>query len=152
MEENKIAKIIRIIGLVSIIGGIISSLILGGIFKMQVGTYYTHEEYNWYIAIIGSIISLVDGIIFMGFSEIINLLQLNYNRQFEIINTLNNLKKKDNEKPSKIDNEKTSITDSNTGVGSYTGTENNTPHTWRCAKCNKMISELPCPYCGDNFN
>ena len=34
MEENGVAKVIRIIGWIFIIGGVISSLILGGIFTI----------------------------------------------------------------------------------------------------------------------
>lgn len=160
MTVNVTSKIIRIIGLISIIGGVISLLILGGIFTIKVGTYYTHEEYNWYIAIIGSVSSFVEGIIFLGFAEIINLLQANCDKQAEIIreikNTENSLSKTIivNNTPKQTTNgDSTSNNDTDLNNNNKLSTEtNNSTHTWRCAKCNKMISELPCPYCGDNFN
>ena len=159
MTVNVTSKIIRIIGLISIIGGVISSLILGGIFTIKVGTYYTHEEYNWYIAIIGSVSSFVEGIIFLGFAEIINLLQANCDKQAEIIreikNTENSLSKTIivNNTPKQTTNgDSTSNNDTDLNNNKLSTETNNSTHTWRCAKCNKMISELPCPYCGDNFN
>ena len=83
MEENGVAKVIRIIGWIFIIGGVISSLILGGIFTI-------YGKYKWYIAIIGSVISIVNRIIFIGFSEIINLLQTNCDKQAEFIREIKN--------------------------------------------------------------
>ena len=146
MEENGVAKVIRIIGWIFIIGGVISSLILGGIFTI-------YEKYNWYIAIIGSVISIVNGIIFIGFSEIINLLQTNCDKQAEIIreikNTENSLSKTVIVNNSLKQTTNEDLTSNNKKTIDET---KNTAHTWRCAKCNKMISELPCPYCGDNFN
>lgn len=164
MTENKCAKIIRIIGFVSIIGGIIGSLILGSVFKIEVGIYYRHEEYNWYIALIGSILSFVEGIIFIGFAEIIRLLQFNLDKQRETIKAIKNLEDDfsrgivgeaaDKDLGKRQNEVNDSINDEHTYEKIISNPRNqnkNGIHQWRCDNCKKMISELPCPYCGDNF-
>lgn len=78
MKQNKIGKTLRIIGVSIIILGIIASLIMA--MRLPIITTYgldahvVQEIYNWPLAISGSIVSFVSGVLFIGFSEIINLL------------------------------------------------------------------------------
>lgn len=79
MEENKVAKYIKIIGILIIVLGVIGSFVLGDIYAV-VETYgttftFTEETYNWPVTLIGIFSSMVSGILFIGFSEVINLLQ-----------------------------------------------------------------------------
>jgi len=76
MSENSIGRTINIIGIVTFIIGIIGSFICGIALN------------SWSIAIIGSVASFISGMCFVGFSEIISLLQRNVNKQDEIIKIL----------------------------------------------------------------
>ena len=75
-NENKISKILEIMGLVTIAVGIIGSLISG------------YSEYNIALAIIGIIGSIILGMLSIGFSEVINLLQQSVYNQAKIIRQL----------------------------------------------------------------
>ena len=63
---NKYAHTLHIIGIIIIILGVIGSLIAG-----SATGYYS---FNWTVALVGILSSVVSGIIFLGFSEIIELL------------------------------------------------------------------------------
>lgn len=67
--NNGIAKVLKIIGLIEIIGGII----LGLIFGTEQGMY--SSSINGSTFFIWSSLGFVSGMIFIGFSEIIELLQ-----------------------------------------------------------------------------
>lgn len=69
MEENMISKILKYIGIGTIIIGVIASFIVGN----------SADEIS--ITIGGIIGSVISSIIFIGFSEIINLLQQNVDNQ-----------------------------------------------------------------------
>lgn len=97
MRENKIASIFYTLGIIIIILGIIGSFILG-IFA---------AKFFLIVLIVGSISSFVSGMMFIGFGEIIDLLQRNLNKQDLIINSINNQTLQ-----SKVDSLKSSIKDS----------------------------------------
>lgn len=78
--ENKIGKTLHVIGITTIIVGIIGSLILS-----------TNLDSDFpLILIIGSIVSFISGMVFIGFGEIIALLQKNIDKQELIVKALKN--------------------------------------------------------------
>ena len=78
--ENKIGKTLHVIGIATIIVGIIGSLILS-----------TNLDSNFpLILIIGGIASFISGMVFIGFGEIIALLQKNIDKQELIVKVLKN--------------------------------------------------------------
>lgn len=91
--ENKIGKTLNIIGILTIVIGIIGSLII------NVSLY----DDTPIIFFVGGIISFVSGMVFIGFAEIISLLQKNVDKQEELAKIL---KEKDfsseNNKPKTI--------------------------------------------------
>ena len=99
MSDNTYAKIIKIVGFIIIIGGIIGSFVLGGVFEKEITyptsmySYGSYTEYNWTLAIIGAVSSFVVGLLFVGFSEIIDLLQANNDKQYEILKEIRENKK-----------------------------------------------------------
>ena len=76
MSENGVAKALRIIGGITIVVGVLASLIMGA------------EVKNAGIVIGGIVGSVISGIMFFGFSEIIDLLQQNVDQQRKIIDKL----------------------------------------------------------------
>ena len=76
MEDNGVAKVLKFIGIGIIIVGILTFLIIG------------REAESSALTISGILGSVISGIVFVGFSEIIHLLQLNYNRQSDIVKLL----------------------------------------------------------------
>lgn len=87
MERNTIAKTLRIIGVIEVICGIIVSICL----------IATDSDFlAWGVALV--VTSFITCMIFVGFAEIIDLLQANKDQQKEI---LNYLKKKENKERSK---------------------------------------------------
>ena len=69
IENNKIASIIKFIGKVSII----LCIIVGSLLAIQESGYKSFS-FNWGMAIIWWVSGLISGFVFIGFSEIINLL------------------------------------------------------------------------------
>lgn len=94
MENNKIAKTLYTIGVITIFLGVIGSLVLGAVSPAITydysysGGYDIEETYNWSLALIGALASFISGSCFIGFSEIISLLQKNISKQDEIIKLL----------------------------------------------------------------
>lgn len=80
MSENKVGKTLHIIGAATIIIGVIGSFIL----SVNLDTDFP------IILIVGGISSFITGMCFIGFSEIIALLQNNINQQKEIISIIKN--------------------------------------------------------------
>ncbi len=78
MSENKVGKTLHIIGVATIIIGVIGSFIL----SVNLDTDFP------IILIVGAISSFITGMCFVGFSEIIALLQNNANQQKEIISII----------------------------------------------------------------
>lgn len=80
--ENKIAKIIFGTGVAVIVIGIVGSFIMANqnpIVTVTEGVYYDHtsESYNWGMALTGIFASTIFGILLIGFSEVVNLLNEN---------------------------------------------------------------------------
>lgn len=75
-ENNTIAKIIYIMAIIVLLGGITASLILAAVFKVEhSGYYYSYDEYNALLAVCGSVSSIFVSILLFALSEIIYLLQ-----------------------------------------------------------------------------
>lgn len=106
MKENRTGKTIYYIGVITIIAGIIGSFVAGAVFKSitydysSFSGYSVEETYNWNLAIIGSFASFIFGMSFIGFSEIITLLQHSLNKQDEIIKKIEDQSKANLEKKS----------------------------------------------------
>lgn len=133
MSENTISKILQGIGIGTIIIGVIASFIIG------------NNTEDFAITIGSIVVSIISGMIFIGFSEIINLLQQNIDNQETIIRYLK-------EKPEvlKTNTFNKSGQQSQDVVSKFT---NSTPkHLFRCANCGKMIEDYPCSECGYKFN
>lgn len=128
MSENIIAKVLKGIGIGTIIVGAIASLIIGN----------SADEIT--VTIGGMIGSIISGMLFIGFSEVINLLQQNADNQEKIIRQLK-------EQP------KTIIKETTTNKAEQpTNNSHTTKHLFRCEQCGKMIEEYPCCECGFKFN
>lgn len=80
-DDNNVAKVVKGIGVGIIIVGIIASLILG------------NDSDSVSITVGGIIGSIIGGVLFIGLSEIIDLLQLSYDKNCEIYRELKNLNK-----------------------------------------------------------
>ena len=76
MKENTIALVIRWIGGGVISVGIFASLVIG--FMIE----------NWIFLFVGMLSSVISGVILLGFSEIISLLQLNVYKTEKLIKVL----------------------------------------------------------------
>lgn len=85
MEHNTISKVLKGIGIGTIIIGVLASLITGS------------NTDNIAIIIGGIIGSVISGVVFIGFSEIIMLLQESVDNQDKIIRLLNEKSKEVNE-------------------------------------------------------
>ena len=92
MKENIIGLIILALGAFIIIFGIIISIVCGAVFPLIDFSYNDavaiEKSYNWILALIGSVASFITGLSFIGFGEIINLLQKNINNQRQITKIL----------------------------------------------------------------
>ncbi len=88
MSENKIAKTLHIIGIATIIIGVLGSFILSVNLDSDMPI----------ILIVGAISSFITGMCFIGFSEIITLLQKNVDQQQEMMQIIKNTsyEKRDN--------------------------------------------------------
>ena len=80
MKENKIGKVLFIIGVLTIIIGALGSFIIA---LMSI-------EFFFFVLIGGIASSFISGICFIGFSEIINLLQMNLYKQDIIVGSIKN--------------------------------------------------------------
>ena len=95
-KKNSTATALHVIGILTIILGIIGSFIIGAIFPSTTydysawGGYDIDEAYNWSLVIEGILTSCVTGICFIGFGEIIKLLQIIANRQNKILKVIEN--------------------------------------------------------------
>lgn len=72
--KNKVASILFGIGIATIGFGIIGSIYLAS----EYGMYY---GFDWLVFLVGSIASLISGMIHIGFAEVINLLQQSVDAQ-----------------------------------------------------------------------
>ena len=74
--ENGVASAIRILALITIIGGLILGFILGK------DPYY--DEFSFTLAVVYWAAGIVTGIILLGFAEIIRLLQINATKEYKV--------------------------------------------------------------------
>ena len=74
-ENNAVAVALKIIACIIFIGGFIAGIVLGTV-EVEKGYYYTYTdtEFSFAIAFIYWCISLISGTVFLGFAEIIRLL------------------------------------------------------------------------------
>ncbi len=75
-NENIIAQALEVIAWVIFIGGVIAGIILGNVEVLK-GTYYqyTDTEFSFAVAFTYWCIALISGTMFLGFAEIIKLLE-----------------------------------------------------------------------------
>ncbi len=145
MIHNIYAIIIKIIGIVTIIVGLLTSLILGTAIDQII------------ISVAGSVSSFIVGVVFVGFGEIIELLQANYDTarqtQKKIDRILKNTKSDGNEfipnNPSDEENRDVNPQQ----VNGKSKLQHKSPFQpsdtqWRCKICNTMVNQSPCPFCG----
>ena len=78
--ENKVGKTLNIIGILTIVLGVLGSLFL----SIQL------DSDAPIIFLVGGIASFVAGMVFIGFSEIISLLQKNVDKQEKILEYVKN--------------------------------------------------------------
>lgn len=133
MSDNLISKILKGIGIGTIVVGVLASLIAVNSADSMVLIF---------IGIIGSVIS---GMIYIGFSEIISLLQQSVDNQSTIIKAL-----KEKQSTSKV-NAFNSIRHQPQDVAPKF-TNSASEHLFRCANCGRMIEKYPCYECGYKFN
>lgn len=76
MSDNTIAKVLKVLGILIMILGILISLILG------------QSSESLLITIVGSVSSIISGLLFLGFSEVIHLLQNSSDQQAAILDLL----------------------------------------------------------------
>jgi uncharacterized integral membrane protein len=167
MIKNNKAYIINAIGWIDIIVGIIGSFILGKVFPLiTVDTFLSDDKkYNWPLVITGIVISILSGVVFIGFAEIINLLQARVDQSEKLeelfieYNKTKNLSlgksgDKNNKRISEPFERKFPETKSDKEV-SNSGNVNNykpIPGTKVCAKCGAIcnVKFLECDICGSN--
>lgn len=88
MKENGVAKTLQIIGVVELICGVIAGFIMladGG-------------DFRW-VGIAVMICSFITCMMFVGFAEIIDLLQKNINRQDDLLTLIKDRSTKENSAP-----------------------------------------------------
>lgn len=96
--ENSTAKTMRNVATAVIILGIIGSLILGKVIPVVdysysgFGNYEADTSYNWALAIVGIIISVITYILFLGFAEVIDLLQ-RIQKNWQVVDLLQRIEK-----------------------------------------------------------
>ena len=75
MSRNSIAKILSTIGWFIYIGGAIAGIVIGNVEVPYTFTSGSYTEFSFALAFTYWAISFVSGTVFIGFSEIIHLLQ-----------------------------------------------------------------------------
>lgn len=128
MSNNKVAKALKIIGFSIFVVGVIASIIIG-----------SKSDQLMSISIAGIIGSAISGLVFWGFSEIIDLLQQNVDNQHKLMMDLRTMyidSTNKTERPlyspkKEIQAEKQPI-----------------KHLFRCEGCGAMIEQTPCEKCG----
>lgn len=82
MSKNSVADIMKAIGSIVSALGVIGSFILGNALPVvKEGLFSVETSYNWGIVITGIFCSVIFGLLFFGFGEIITLLQANVDAQ-----------------------------------------------------------------------
>lgn len=149
-RENTIANIIKRIGVIVIVLGIISGLIIWGIIADQ-----SSGAVGFVVCLVEIVMSFVSGMLFIGLSEIIYLLQHNVNNSSALLKLINPSDCVTNEEQSVEDNEKSVEIKPNVDIKKVIEeaipNENQIqcPHCGhiqsknisRCLSCSKMIIE-----------
>ena len=91
MTENGVAKTLRIIGIVEVICGIILGIIITSV-----------DEDFIFVGVIIMIVSFITCMMFVGFAEMIKLLQKNADKQDAILSFLKEQPTKDNSAPKSV--------------------------------------------------
>ena len=75
VSNNPVATALTVIAWVIFIGGFIAGIVLGRV-EVEKGYYYTYTdtEFSFAIAFVYWCVSLISGTVFLGFAEIIKLL------------------------------------------------------------------------------
>src|SRR5690625_3034171 len=76
-NNNRIAQVLYIFGVLQIVLGVIIGILLADT-EVQ-GYYGSYSEFSWPIFWVSAISGTVSGVLLVGFSEIINLLNKIYN-------------------------------------------------------------------------
>lgn len=74
MQENSVSKTIYYVGIAEMVAGIILGFILG----------YDGSDEHWSIVLTWSVTGFVSGMLFLGFSEVIRLLDGIYSKLYDI--------------------------------------------------------------------
>lgn len=97
MSKNKTADVLGITGACIAVLGIIGSFVLGKVYGIPVdGLFSVETKYNWFVAIIGIVCSVISGLLLFGLGEIIFLLQTNADNQKQLIASITEIKDKAN--------------------------------------------------------
>ena len=74
-SNNTIGSILRVIAWITYVGGFIAGLVLGNVEVPYIYISGTHTEFSFTVALIYWVSAFISGTIFLGFAEIISLLQ-----------------------------------------------------------------------------
>ena len=86
MKENGIAKIFRVVAIVSIVCSIIGAVILGFVYSSLVGNT------GWILAISLLFAGVISFLMYLWYAEVVSLLQKSVNVQEEILDQIKNAK------------------------------------------------------------
>ncbi|QHS23769.1 hypothetical protein GWK91_12780 [Virgibacillus sp. MSP4-1] len=90
--NNIIAKALYVIGILEIVAGIILGIAFGNV---EVDEYFSsYNEFSWSIFFMWSIAGTVSGVLFIGFSEVIKILENMANRVLRIDSKVEKIEKK----------------------------------------------------------
>jgi AAA+ ATPase superfamily predicted ATPase len=90
---NNVASLLKVIGITTIVIGVIAGLIFGDVYAIErtVG-FRVERSYNFSIMFITWLSAFITGVVFIGFSEIVKLLHkiaINTSPVSEVINGIN---------------------------------------------------------------
>lgn len=74
-NNNKTATALKFIGYLEIICGFILGIVLGNVFEIERGYYYSYKEFNTGLCVGCIVAGIITGIFILGFGEIIQKLQ-----------------------------------------------------------------------------
>lgn len=96
--ENRVGKLMKTVANLVIVLGIIGSFILGKVMPVVdysysgFGGFEADTSYNWALAITGIIVSVITYVLFLGFSEVIDLLE-RIQRNWQVVDLLQKIEK-----------------------------------------------------------
>lgn len=174
MSKNSVADIMKVVAVIIAVLGVIGSFVLGNAFPIVEDNLFSVEtKYNWGVALTGIFCSVIAGLLFFGFGEIIALLQANLDAQKQSLKTFLEIKEEEkNEKnarpismvcptptPSNDKSSENSIATANydnvSNQTDVTGNNKVQQQTKEYATGEKVVplptnlsSEIQCPVCG----